>query len=129
VVEATVQQDHPTLDFSDVRFIRNEDVLLSKFVQDHHLTNNVLAQISRITANFGERENMYALLYSESRGVYYCVHEVCEKEKLASQALDPGQSECPVRGANCSFMVKVVAVGSSSKFQVFNPNVAIPDTH
>jgi hypothetical protein len=129
MLEATTGPDPPILDVPQGAAIRNEDVLPSKFVQDHHLTNNVLAQISRIASNDGERQKMYALLYSENRGIYYCVHEVCEKGKLASQALHPGQSECPVRGANCSFMVKVVRMGSGSKFQVFNPTVAIPDAH
>lgn len=99
----------------------NEDVLRSKFVQDNYLTNNVLARTSDIVANVGERENIYGLLYSENRGVYYCIHEACEKGKLTCQALHPCQFECPVSGANCSFMVKVVTVGLESKFRVFSP--------
>lgn len=104
-----------------------EGLLISKFVQDSHLTDDVLAQISRIAANVEEKKNLYALLYSANRDIYYCIHEAAEKGMLASQALSPAQSDCPARGANCNFLVKAIMDGVVKKFQVFNPNVHIPD--
>ncbi|KAI6762654.1 hypothetical protein HG530_008634 [Fusarium avenaceum] len=100
----------------------NEEVLRSKFIEDDHFTNSVIARISDIAANVGERENLYGLLYSEKHGVYYCIHEACEKGNLSCQALHPYQFGCPVRGANCGFMMKVVTVGLERKFRVFCPS-------
>jgi uncharacterized coiled-coil protein SlyX len=103
-----------------------EGLLISKFVQDSHLTDDVLAQISRIAANVEEKKSLYALLYSANRGIYYCIHEAVEKGMLAPQALSPAQSDCPTRGVNCNFMIKAIVDGVVNKFKVFNPN-AIPD--
>ncbi|KAH6949342.1 hypothetical protein DER45DRAFT_624706 [Fusarium avenaceum] len=123
-----IRDGAPMLDLPDALAVGHEVVLRSKFINDYHLTNNVLARISRIAANVGERENLYSFLHSENRDAYYCIDEVCERGKLASQALHPGQSQCSVHGANCSFMVKVVTVGLESKLLVFNHNIPIPDT-
>lgn len=120
-------QEAAMLDVPKNTITGNEGLLISKFVQDSHLTDDVLAQISRIAANVEEKKNTYDLLYSGNRGIYYCIHEAVEKGKLASQALSPAQSNCPTRGANCNFMVKVITVVVSSKFQVFNPKVSIPN--
>ncbi|KAM0189457.1 hypothetical protein ACHAPA_002262 [Fusarium lateritium] len=122
-----LQREASLLPLADESSAENARVLISKFVQDSNLTDIVRAQISRIGANVGERNNIYALLYSENRGIYYCIHEACEKGKLASQRLRPGQSECPVRGANCNFMVKAATVGLLSVFQIYNPKVPDPN--
>ncbi|KAI6762653.1 hypothetical protein HG530_008633 [Fusarium avenaceum] len=106
----------------------NEGLLISKFVQDSHLTDDVLAQISRIAANVEEKKSLYALLYSANNGVYYCIHEAVEKGMSASKALFPGISDCPARGVDCNFMVKGIMDGVVNKFQIFNPNAPIPDT-
>jgi hypothetical protein len=38
----------------------------------------------------------------------------------ASQALSPAQSDCPIRGVNCNFMVNAIVDGVVNKSQVFS---------
>ncbi|KAF5606527.1 uncharacterized protein FSUBG_5924 [Fusarium subglutinans] len=100
-----------------------EDVIRDRVIRDVHLTSGVEAQLQKALLKTSAGRNLRGFIDRGKTGLYYCFHEVCEKGPDASVELHLADSRCQLGGDKCSFLMKVVGIGSHRKVQIYNAAV------